>query len=99
MNSPNIMHQWFVYLFEQRMDSQGFVRCFECNKRMHQDGYKKNTCCYSHILSKKTYPQYKGEEWNIAITCPSCHSLYSNRPSDAINQYKKYIQLKKELNL
>lgn len=90
------MHQWFVYLFEQRMNSKGFIRCFECDKYMHENTWKQITTCYSHILSRKTFPQYKGCEWNIEIVCPSCHSLYSNRPSNAKNQYALYLELLKK---
>jgi len=89
----NAMHQWFMYLFEQRMDSNRSVHCFECNKLMHEDYYKDLSICYSHILSKKTYPQYKGKEWNIEITCPDCHHLYTVLPSKATNQYAKYLEL------
>lgn len=92
-NSLSPMHQWFIHLFEQRMDSEGFVRCFECNKRMHEDTWKMLSTCYSHILSKKIYPEYKGEHWNVKIVHPDCHHIYTMKPSDAKNQYNEYIKL------
>lgn len=93
------MHQWFVYLFDQRKDKDGFVKCFECGKKMHEDTYKHLTTCYSHILSKKTFPKFKGEGWNIEIVHPDCHNLYSMGGIKAVNQIKKYNQLIEKLKL
>jgi len=92
----NVMHQWFAHLFEYRMNSNGFVRCFECGKPMHESVYKDMSMCYSHILSKKKFPQFAGEEWNVKIVHPDCHTLYSMRPKKATNQYNEYLKLKKE---
>ena len=94
--SNNIMHKWFAYLFEQRMDTNGYIYCFECGKPMHESSYKDLSTCYSHILSKKIFPQFAGEEWNVCITCPDCHHIYSMRPTKATKQYDKYLKLKKE---
>jgi len=94
MNLPNPMHLWFFYLFEQRMDKNSNVKCFECGKMMSEKTWKHNLCCYSHILSKKTYSQFKGKDWNIKIVHPDCHNLYTKKPSNAINQWNEYIKLK-----
>ncbi len=90
------MHLWFAYLFEQRMNTNGFVQCFECNKPLHESQYKDLSMCYSHILSKKLFPQFAGEAWNVQICCPDCHTLYSMRPTKATNQYNLYLKLKEE---
>jgi hypothetical protein len=87
------MHLWFAYLFEKRMDENHCVRCFECGKLMHEDTYKDLSTCYSHILGKKQYPKFKGEEWNVKIVHPDCHHLYSMKPKEAINQYNEYVEL------
>jgi hypothetical protein len=76
------------------MDNMGYVKCFECGKRMSEATYKHLSTCYSHILSKKKYPEYKGAEWNVKIVHPECHHLYTVRPSNAINQYSEYLKLK-----
>jgi hypothetical protein len=96
----NIMHEWFVYLFDERKDEQGYVRCFECGKRMHEDTYKHLTTCYSHILPKgvKKYAHLAGDEDNIAIVHPSCHNLYEATPRLAVNQWKKRLELLEKLN-
>lgn len=96
MNLPNIMHQWFVYLFEQRMDANGYVVCFECGGKMHQDTYKHLTTCYSHILAKAIYTEHAGNEENVKICHPDCHNLYTKRPKQAKNQHAKYIELKRK---
>lgn len=94
-----MMHLWFVHLFESRMNQFGFVSCFECGKLMHKDTYINQSTCYSHILGKKQYPAYAGEEWNVKIVHPDCHHLYSMKPQKALKQYSEYLKLKKELNL
>ena len=94
----NEMHLWFIYLFEQQMDKNGYVKCFECGKKMHQDTYKHLTTCYSHILQKKTYPSEAGNVENVKIVHPNCHSLFSLKPKEAINQYNLYLKLKEKYN-
>ena len=93
--TKNEMHLWFMYLFEQRMDDNGFIKCFECGKKMHEDTWKEYSSCYSHILakSKSNYPEYAGEEWNVKICHPDCHNLYTQKPQLAVNQYKLYLEL------
>ena len=93
----NLMHEWFNYLFDLRKDKNGYVNCFECGKKLHQDIYRETSSCYSHILSKKLYPEYRGDPENIVIVCPDCHNLYTYRPKKAINQYNKYLELKKNM--
>lgn len=89
----NPMHLWFIYLFEQRMDEDKNVICFECGKKMSETSWKKLTTCYSHILSKKIFKQYKGSEFNVKICHPDCHNLYTLNPQKAINQYNEYLRL------
>ena len=89
----NPILQWYAFLFEQRMDDENFVKCFECRKRMSEKTWKELSTCYSHILSKKTYPAYKGVANNVQIVHPDCHYLYTIKPSNAINQYAEYLRL------
>lgn len=96
MSYINPMHVWFQYLFEERMDENGCVRCFECNRLMHESVYKDLSTCYSHILGKKQYPEYKGKTWNVKIVHPDCHNLFTMTPKKAINQYSEYIKLKEK---
>lgn len=97
--SPNVMHQWFQYLFDQRKDKDGFIDCFECGTFLHEMNYRDITICYSHLLEKSKYPQYAGDERNVVITCPDCHNLYTMRPKQAIKQYEAAQQLKKLYNI
>jgi hypothetical protein len=94
MNSvKNPMHLWFIYLFDQRKDKNGYVKCFECGKKMHESAYKELSICYSHLLEKKKYPEFAGNEENVVICCPDCHNLYSMSPRKAINQYNLKLKL------
>lgn len=90
------MHEWFVYLFETRMDNNGYVKCFECGKPMHEETYKYLTTCYSHILPKSKYPELAGNPDNVKIVHPACHDLYTYKPSNAVNQYNEYLKLKQQ---
>lgn len=89
----NVMHQWFAYLFEKRMDARSNVFCFECGLRMPESLYKDLSTCYSHILGKKQYPAHKGKEENVQIVCPDCHHLYTMQPKKAKKQYALYKKL------
>lgn len=93
------MHNWFVYLFEQRMNEEHYVFCFECGCLMHEDTYKENTCCYSHILEKAKYKQHKGDPDNVVIVHPQCHTLYTVKPTKAINQYNLSLKLKEQYGI
>ena len=93
------MHQWFLYLFDMRKDENGYVKCFECGKPMHEDTYKEQTTCYSHILEKSKYPEYAGDPDNVVIVHPDCHHLYTMRPKKAINQYNLKLKLKEQYGI
>lgn len=87
------MHMWFKHLFDCRKDEKGYVKCFECGKRMHEDTYKELTTCYSHILEKKKYKLAAGDENNVVIVHPDCHHLYTMQPRKAVNQFNLRLKL------
>lgn len=95
----NDLHKWFTYLFDERKDKNGFVKCFECGKPMHEDTYKNMSICYSHILSKKKYPDLKGDPANLVIVHPNCHNLYTVSPLKASKQHNLYKILIENYNL
>ena len=104
-NLPNnIMHQWYLYLWDARKIKVGntfVVPCFECGELLEEDYYKENTCCYSHILEKGNakYRHLAGDQENVVIVHPDCHTLYGLKPKKAINQYNKKIELLKKHQL
>lgn len=103
MNFPNttenIMHLWFMHLFDNRKNNRNVVFCFECNKPLHEQHYKDNSTCYSHLLEKKKYPHLEGLEENVKIVCPDCHNLYTMKPQEAKKQYKEMLNLKSKYNI
>lgn len=88
-----------MYLFDVQMDTRGYVKCFECEKLLHESIYKENMACYSHLLEKAKYPQYAGDVQNVVIVCPDCHTLYTLRPRKATKQYERFLILKQIYNL
>ena len=96
MSSINKMHEWFKYLFEQRMDDEHNVYCFECGRKLPEHIYKEISAIYSHILPKSTYPDMAGNPDNVKIVCMTCHNLYTMLPSNAKKQYKEYLKLKQD---
>lgn len=95
----NPMHLWFMYLFEQRMDKNGYVKCYESGKRMHEDDYKDLSSCYSHIFPKKRFPQYAGDPDNVVIVKPEYHDLYEKDKRNTPKQYALYLKLKEKYDL
>lgn len=87
MNSPKPLHEWFISLFDERKNVHGFVKCFECGQPMHEDIYKSNTWCYSHLVEKGKYKSKTQDPENVVIVHPDCHTLFTLRPSKAVNQY------------
>lgn len=70
-----------------------YVTCFETGKKLYRDKYRENWACYSHILPKERYSQYKEQSWNIKIVDPNSHFIYENFPEKAVNQYNERIKL------
>ena len=98
MTLTNPMHIWFQYLWDQRQNEQGKIKCFECGKWMTRNTWRDISTCYSHILGRKKYPKYAGNSDNICIVHPDCHYLYTIKPSNAQNQFKLYLKLLEEIN-
>lgn len=90
------MHLWFKYLFELRMNTKGFVNCYECGRPMHESVFKELTTCYSHILEKAKYEQFAGDPENVVIVHPDCHTLYTLKPEQAKRQYALLLKLREK---
>ncbi len=88
------MIELYFSLWDERADDDGWVRCFESGKWLPEN-LKFNLNCYSHILSKSKYPQYKKEKWNIKIVSPEAHNTYECSPEKAPHQNElriKYLE-------
>lgn len=91
-NRTKDRHRFFLELWDKR-EVNGYVICFETGKKLKRELYRKNMCCYSHILPKSKYPQYEFLEENVVIVHPDAHSQYERDCNKAPNQCMK----KKEL--
>jgi hypothetical protein len=92
----NPLHLWFAYLFDERKDKNGYCKCFECGKNLHENNYKHLSIIYSHLLDKGIYKQYKGDPDNVVICCPDCHNLFTMKPKKATKQYEAKLKLKEK---
>lgn len=92
--------EFFLSLWDEREIFDGnsfFCRCGECNKKLSRQFYRGNSCCYSHLLPKSKYPEYRFLPENILIVCPGCHSQFETFSEKAPNQYDLQKKLLKKL--
>jgi len=80
------LHKWFFSLWDERSDNEGVVICFETGKRLKPEYYKYKLTCYSHILPKSKYPQYRMNKENVVIVHPDSHEQYEVYPEKTPNQ-------------
>lgn len=91
-----LMHQFFLELWDERELFNGeifYCKCEETGKMLTRQFYRGNSCCYSHILAKSTYPELAFMKENIMIVCPDAHAQYEANPEKT----PKQLQRKKEL--
>lgn len=95
------MQQWFLKLWDEReewVENENYVICFETGKKLLRKYYRENSCCYSHILPKSKFPQYRMCNWNLVIVHPDAHSQFETYPEKAQKQYElKKVLLKQHL--
>lgn len=91
----NALHEFFLQLWDDREDERGIINCFETGKELKRSIYRENSACYSHILPKETFDEYKMKEWNIKICEPSVHFQFSLYPEKCPKQFAEYQKLLK----
>lgn len=69
------MWEWFLQIWDEREDEQGYCYCFESGKKMHRSYYRMLSSVYDHVLEKNDnqYPEYKFVKKNIVIILPEVH--------------------------
>lgn len=99
-----ILHEWFLELWDSRQLFNGsifYCRCEECGKMLTRQFYRGNSCCFSHILAKSSFPELALWDKNLMIVCPDCHALYESGSEKAVNQRERkkelLIKLKEEI--
>lgn len=89
--------KWFLKLWDKQemMNPWGkrYVVCFETGKALYREKYRENWSCYSHILRKEKYGEYKMEDFNVKIVNPQAHWEYTHFPEKAKKQYTEYKKL------
>lgn len=66
--------------------------CYNCSRFLPREPL---TLYFHHLLNKQHYPQFRHEEWNIAILCSDCHYSYETYPN--IRKHQKIIELTNKL--
>jgi len=88
----------FLEIWDERRkwdeeEKEWYVPCFETGVPLWESKYKTNKSCYSHILSKKKYPQYDLLKNNIEIVHPNEHYLFELNEDNTPNQKERKSQL------
>jgi hypothetical protein len=71
--APRDMREFFLELWDEREDENGFCYCFETGRPMRRSLYRENSACYDHVLEKHLFPQYKFNKENLIIVLPDVH--------------------------
>jgi len=83
------MNALFIEIWNERCNSEDECRCFETSVVIKGRGYKRNTCCYHHVLEKSQYPEYRYVKKNIIVIMPYVHELV-HQDIDLTPKIKKY---------
>jgi hypothetical protein len=81
-----------------RDDSPGWLpdsppQCEVCLRSL---GHVPNIIYFHHILEKRNYPSLRHVKKNIAIVCPTCHSMYETFPDKVPYLKKRREDLQKD---
>lgn len=85
-------NEWLLKLWDSQ-EVDGYIICFECGGKIPRS-LRTNSCCYSHILDKFSYPELALEEFNVKIVHPECHDQFEKNPVMARKQYELSEKLK-----
>ena len=67
------MRYWFLEIWDERQDENGYCYCFETGKPMSRNFYRELSTVYDHVLEKSNYEEYKFLKKNIVIILPKVH--------------------------
>lgn len=90
------LHKWFLEMWDKREETDGngnkFVTCFESGQILKRALYRTNSCCYSHLLPKSSYPDLAMIEENLVIVHPLWHEKMNTPKQSELREKlrKKY---------
>lgn len=68
------MFKFFLTVWDSQADEYGDCRCYETGKLLTGKRFRNNICCYHHLLSKSSFPEYTLDLMNIVILHPNTHA-------------------------
>jgi hypothetical protein len=87
------LHLWFLEMWDKREENDGngdrYVICFESGQKLHRSLYRKNSCCYSHLLPKAKYKHLAMVEENLVIVHPLWHEKHTTPKQDELRNKLK----------
>lgn|SRR6187402_2325724 len=87
------LHKWFLEIWDKREETDGngnrFITCFESGHKLHRSLYRTNTCCYSHLLPKSSFPELAMVEENLVIVHPEWHEKMTKPKQDELRKKLK----------
>jgi hypothetical protein len=67
------MRAFFLQIWDERQDEQGYCYCFETGTPMHRSRYRELSTVYDHVLEKHHWSEYAFCPKNIIIILPEVH--------------------------
>ena len=68
------MFQTFLEIWDERADKDGNNRCYETGALLKREYFRKNSCCYHHVMAKSKYEDLTLHKDFILILHPDIHS-------------------------
>ena len=48
--------------------------------------------CYHHLYTKKAWPQFKDESWNLISVCRKCHNEFHSLGTNYMSKKKRAVE-------
>ena len=63
-------------------------RCCYCKEKVNSENFKMWEV--EHVLPQSSFPEFTFEPENLAVACPDCNTIKSNKPTSKSKAYKRF---------